>query len=415
MMAKEYFEKNKFAYLSGVLPEEECQKLTDHMLTLLGQGKLVMDEQCPNSWSIYGDEKMDTILANLAPLLSATLGIELIPTYTYCRVYKTGEVLKKHVDREACEISGTMTLGVSPNSEIWPIHFAEPNDPVGKSVQIEVGDLVMYRGNELVHWREQYKGDWQVQVFFHYVDANGPNKKFAFDCRPSLNTQKTQTPTPKLIEKMNKEVQCNAIYNGVMFPSDDTDCPGAATYNSKFNPQLAFTSYECLEIVRYAKALYPEKALVGTEDSGKFAPEIRRVEQYKIPLKNETKWIFDKITNAIGTANREYYKYDIMGITHELQLLHYKSDESGFYDWHTDVGPGHAATRKISASVMLSSENEYEGGDLIIDNYGNKVVASKEIGSVNMFPSFLPHTVTPVTKGDRWVLVIWVHGRNRFK
>ena len=51
----------------------------------------------------------------------------------------------------------------------------DKEDP-GTSYDIDVGDLVMYRGNELVHWRPEYKGKWQAQVFFHYVDANG---KFA--------------------------------------------------------------------------------------------------------------------------------------------------------------------------------------------------------------------------------------------
>ena len=72
-----------------------------------------------------------------------------------------------------------MTLGFDPGSGIWPIYFAEEEDDVvGSSLEIDIGDMVMYHGNELYHWRPQYKGKWQVQVFFHYVDANGPHKEW---------------------------------------------------------------------------------------------------------------------------------------------------------------------------------------------------------------------------------------------
>ena len=103
------------------------------------------------------------------------------------------KTLVKHKDRPSCEISGTLTLGFDPGSGIWPIYFGRNDDDVvGQAFEINTGDLVMYRGCELNHWRPPYKGKWQVQVFFHFVDANGPHKDHAMDGRKELGTQKGQ-------------------------------------------------------------------------------------------------------------------------------------------------------------------------------------------------------------------------------
>lgn len=448
LTAQEAFEKSKYVYLSGVLSKEQAQELTLHMWTLWGEKKLVKDDQCPQSYSIYGDAVLENVMHNLAAPLSKQLGIELIPTYTYARIYKTGEVLKKHRDRESCEISGTMTLGLDEQSAIWPIKFSElSNDEVGTQLEIDVGDMVMYRGNDLYHWRDKYKGNWQAQVFFHYVDANGPNKEFAHDKRVPVQQDKRVTIQPpksswltdlirqENITPLNNKIQETSplpntivtqppiefrkdpIFNGVIIPSYSTECPGFTSFNKNFNPQMTFTRDECNSVINYAKKKYPVKATVGTDEkgTGAFRPEVRRVEQYSIGLNDETKWIFTKLTHAIAKANAEFYKFDITGITHELMLLHYKSDEQAFYDWHTDVGPGPSATRKISISAMMSDRTDYEGGELLVNNFGNVVEAPTDIGCLNMFPSYLLHTVKPVIKGERWVLVIWVHGSTPFR
>src|SRR6056300_982594 len=147
MNPQKYFEDNRYVYLENVISKSDCKALTDHMFSLYENGKTEKDPQCLLSDSIYGDPLFDTILERLAEPLSNTIGIELIPTYTYARIYRPGEILKKHIDRESCEISGTMTLGFDPNSSIWPIHFTlDEQDEEGKNAIIEVGDLLLYRG-----------------------------------------------------------------------------------------------------------------------------------------------------------------------------------------------------------------------------------------------------------------------------
>ena len=112
-------------------------------------------------------------------------GIKLTETYSYARIYKKGDELKRHKDRYSCEISTTMFLG----GEDWSI-FLEPSgerDKKGIEITLERGDMLMYRGCDLEHWREPFEGENCGQVFLHYNDASNPKAKFnKFDGRPMI-------------------------------------------------------------------------------------------------------------------------------------------------------------------------------------------------------------------------------------
>ena len=105
-------------------------------------------------------------------------GIKLSPTYSYARIYKEGDVLARHKDRYSCEISTTMNLG----GDEWPIYL-EPNI----KVTLKPGDMLMYRGCDLEHWREPFEGENCGQVFLHYNDASGKDsEKNKYDGRPMI-------------------------------------------------------------------------------------------------------------------------------------------------------------------------------------------------------------------------------------
>ena len=156
------------------------------------------DKQVPNTYSHYADMVMETLLMKVLPIMKKETGLELIPTYSYARVYKKGDILRRHKDRPSCEISTTLNLGGDP----WPIfidgtgadsvideykQIHKPNAPEGTKVLLEVGDMLVYSGCELEHWREPFEGNICGQVFLHYNHVNGP---FAgtnmFDGRPKL-------------------------------------------------------------------------------------------------------------------------------------------------------------------------------------------------------------------------------------
>ncbi len=135
------------------------------------------DQQIPNTYSCYADPVMETLLVKVLPKMQKETGLNLCPTYSYARAYKKGDELKKHKDRPSCEISTTINLGGDP----WPI-FIE-----GTKVLLEVGDMLVYSGCELEHWREPFDGNICGQVFLHYNHVNGPfADKNRFDGRPML-------------------------------------------------------------------------------------------------------------------------------------------------------------------------------------------------------------------------------------
>jgi hypothetical protein len=135
------------------------------------------DEQIPNTYSCYGDFVMDTLLVKMLPVMKEQTNLDLIPTYSYARAYKKGDELKRHKDRPSCEISTTICLGGDP----WAI-FVE-----GTKILLEVGDMLVYSGCELEHWREPFDGNICGQVFLHYNHVNGPfAEKNKFDGRQML-------------------------------------------------------------------------------------------------------------------------------------------------------------------------------------------------------------------------------------
>ena len=160
------------------------------------------DEQIPNTFSCYGDFVMETLIMKVLPKMKKETGLDLIPTYTYARAYKKGDCLHRHKDRPSCEISTTINLGGDP----WPIfidgtgadnviderkNIVKPNAPAGTRVDLDVGDMLIYRGCELEHWREPFEGDSCGQVFLHYNDINGPyGSQCLFDGRPKLGVPK---------------------------------------------------------------------------------------------------------------------------------------------------------------------------------------------------------------------------------
>jgi len=156
------------------------------------------DTQCPETYSHYADPVMETLLMKMLPVMKKETGLDLLPTYSYARAYEKGAILKRHKDRPSCEISTTLNLGGDP----WPIYIdgtgannvineteniIKPNAPEGAKVLLEVGDMLVYKGCDLEHWREPFEGDICGQVFLHYNHVNGPfANKNRFDGRPML-------------------------------------------------------------------------------------------------------------------------------------------------------------------------------------------------------------------------------------
>jgi hypothetical protein len=160
------------------------------------------DTQVPNTYSLYGDTLMETLMMKVLPVMKKHTELELLPTYSYTRAYKKGDKLRRHKDRPSCQISTTLHLGgvewpiyIDPTGadnvidEIKEIH--KPNAPKGNRVDLKIGDMLVYSGCELEHWREAFEGNVCVQTFLHYNDADGKfGKENIFDKRPMLGIPK---------------------------------------------------------------------------------------------------------------------------------------------------------------------------------------------------------------------------------
>lgn len=139
--------------------------------------------------------------------------------------------------------------------------------------------------------------------------------------------------------------------------------------------------------------------------------DYRISENFWIP-KNSTeyKWIYDRILTYVKIANKTY-NFDLEKVIDDIQFTVYKSIQNGKYKWHYDILEDEIVTmRKLSISVQLSDENEYEGGELEIVTAPNNFIAPKKKGTIIIFPSFLVHRVKEVKKGNRSSLVLWVDG-----
>jgi len=143
------------------------------------------DSQVPETYSHYSDIVMETLLFKLLPIMEKHTKLKLNPNYSYARIYKKGDILHRHKDRFSCEISTTLNLGGDP----WPIYL-EPSGKEGKEgikVDLNFGDMLIYRGNELEHWREKFKGENCCQVFLHYNNLKTKgSKENIYDRRPHL-------------------------------------------------------------------------------------------------------------------------------------------------------------------------------------------------------------------------------------
>ena len=411
---QQYFEQNQYVVLEGALDKVKCEQFTQHMFDLHEQGNLTKDDQCPQSDAIYGDPLFDKLLAEFAKPIGNNVGRELIPTYTYARIYRPGEILKKHKDRPSCEISATLTLGFDAKFN-WPIYFNEEKEI---PVTLEPGDLAVYKGCEICHWRKPFKGNWHVQLFLHYVDSNGPYKDHALDKRPQLGaTAETKVDTNAQKDSLQDVEYRRPVHDGVIIPSKDKELPGYASINPDNAPSLMFTKEECNRIVSHFQEAYPSSASVGGGGDGAIKREIRSADIFNIENTKEHRWIFDKVATIVSIVNNDHFDYDLVGITHSLQLIRYDANEDipGHYDWHVDAGRGEAATRKISLTVQLTDPYKYKGCDLEVFDHGGQITAPRDQGAVSLFPSYMPHRVTPIQQGERYALVIWVHGSRRFR
>jgi PKHD-type hydroxylase len=187
----------------------------------------------------------------------------------------------------------------------------------------------------------------------------------------------------------------------------------------RINPNLhewykfsaGFLPEECDKILHRFKNQELMKASVGDGVLGVVDENIRRSDVCWIPKNKQNDWIYSRILNLVAEANRTFFNFDLIEISEKLQFTRYNVGDK--YDWHIDFGGKEfQGLRKLSLVVQLSDPCDYEGGELQFGSSTDDTIeiAPKNKGAVIVFPSYLRHRATEVTKGSRYSLVLWVTG-----
>lgn len=153
-----------------------------------------------------------------------------------------------------------------------------------------------------------------------------------------------------------------------------------------------------------------QRARVGGNATGDDLARIRRSQVSWLNKTQDTAWVYEKLAHIASSLNAQYYRFDLTGFGEALQLTNYDQSEHGMYGWHVDYGGNVAPSRKLSMVLQLTDPSQYEGGNLQIMTTGDPNTVRKQRGFVVVFPSYVLHQVTPVTKGSRQSLVSWITG-----
>lgn len=165
-----------------------------------------------------------------------------------------------------------------------------------------------------------------------------------------------------------------------------------------------------LEAIENLITKYPYSEATIVSDQ-KVNDSVRKSKIKWLHPNDETQWIYDKLINMVIEANNSVWKFNLHSIIDSIQYTEYLED-GGHYDWHVDIGPNPISHRKVSIVIQLSDPSEYDGGDLELWNGGNIKQIPKNKGTTTLFPSFIMHKVTPITRGLRKSLVLWVGGEH---
>ena len=171
-----------------------------------------------------------------------------------------------------------------------------------------------------------------------------------------------------------------------------------------------FSEKQLEDIISIGDELVKMESTVSASDGdSKQIEQIRKSEVSWIALNNRTEFIYNSMAYIARQLNGQFFNFDLYGFVEDFQYTVYRP-EGDHYTWHIDKGRFNNAPRKLSMVLQLSDPSEYDGGDLEFFVSPSPTVAKKEKGLVYVFPSYLLHRVTPVTRGTRRTLVVWISG-----
>ncbi len=367
MIIRKFIDASKARYL-GLTYKKHCQDND------LGSD----DGQVKDAFFTYNYKPFLELLCQKIDQMSDLLGEQVIPTYSYSRVYKRGSILPKHIDRPECEIS--VTIHLQGDCE-WPINIITPS---GETVSIILGpgDALVYKGNVAEHWRNPFPGSWYAQVFLHYVKSNGQHLDRYFD---------------RYFDRFGRKNILN----------DDIHVDNSEKYIMVFDNIIP--KEVCDDVINeYKNSFEFEDALLigGVVDKTIRNCNTLVISNPDVIQKNKVvrEKIDKQLYKCLSLATEKYcetYRNCSIRKDDGFVLLCYKKGE--FYVEHTDNGINN---RTLTCIMILN--DDYEGGKLRF--FSGKYTPELKKGSIIIFPSafMFPHEVTEVTSGVRYSIVSWI-------
>ena len=194
-----------YKIIRGAVSTELCEflaleyEMMEEVCKVLYAGADLSDLE-ENTFARYAPLMFETLMLKLNPLVAKEWGHELVPVYSYARIYYKGSQLKKHFDRPSSEVSVSVAISKEPEYN-WPIYIKN-EDGVEHEINLDVGDIVIYSGRKHEHWRNPYEGNKVVQAFLQYVEADGPYSYLKWDTKPALGL-----PAEFVRQEIKDEVQ----------------------------------------------------------------------------------------------------------------------------------------------------------------------------------------------------------------
>jgi predicted 2-oxoglutarate/Fe(II)-dependent dioxygenase YbiX len=392
---------NNYIIIPNFISSYRANKLKDEFVEYSQKNNLEGDSQIPTSSADYNYISFLELLCEKTPEVSEILEETVLPTYTYSRVYKNGSILKKHFDRDSCEISLTLHLGGDRPWLIWI------KTPEGKdcSAELNPGDAMMYLGTIAEHWRDDYAGEEYVQVFLHYVRSRGKCVYTYFDTenhkrKPDNHDKKI--PTDKTLEvKIKENVK---KYSPILIKPASKLEDFIQVFDNVLSPEncnLILNEYQ-----------NSSEWLDTRIEDGQILKNIRNCTEISISSqhvleqnfdirKNLDSIVFESVKNIITNYNN-LIPTCMIDIDTGYQLLRYKEGE--FYTQHTDSFK--EQQRSLSCSIQLNED--YEGGEFAFFN--REMMIRAKPGSAIVFPSnfMYPHEIMPVISGTRYSIITWM-------
>mgnify|MGYP001193544122 CR=1 FL=1 len=185
------FSKDGYCIIPNAVSKELCSFITQYARLKYKVAPNVYrskDDSLANIHREYGDPLMETLLQRLHSPVEQVTGMQLWPSLSFYYTYTRGNVLKKHKDRDSCEVVACLCIGSDAEyaqaKKFWPIYLGLSDEDL--PVCLHQGDLVLFKGKALDHWREAYEGEWFISSIFAFVEREGPNNYLKYDQRSYL-------------------------------------------------------------------------------------------------------------------------------------------------------------------------------------------------------------------------------------